>query len=148
MKRGFCVSSVIVLSILCMMTYGCRAKEKPITEEGMGLEETGVAPITEEMGEGMMQEFGGVTQVETIPPTASVPEVTKPVSVIAGALTRDKEIQTALKAAGFYTGAIDGKIGPKTKKAIEDFQRANGLVVDGKVGPKTWAEMEKYLARQ
>ena len=54
------------------------------------------------------------------------------------------EIQTALKNAGFYTGNIDGKIGPKSKKAIEDFQKANGLKVDGKVGPKTWEAMSKY----
>lgn len=54
------------------------------------------------------------------------------------------EIQTALKNAGFYTGNIDGKIGPKSKKAIEDFQKANGLKVDGKVGPKTWEAMSKH----
>jgi len=54
------------------------------------------------------------------------------------------EIQTALKNAGFYTGNIDGKIGPKSKKAIEDFQKANSLKVDGKVGPKTWEAMSKY----
>jgi peptidoglycan hydrolase-like protein with peptidoglycan-binding domain len=56
------------------------------------------------------------------------------------------EIQTALKNAGFYTGNVDGKIGPKTKKAIEDFQKANGLKVDGKVGPKTWEAMSKHAA--
>jgi murein L,D-transpeptidase YcbB/YkuD len=54
------------------------------------------------------------------------------------------EIQTVLKNAGFYAGNIDGKIGPKSKKAIEDFQKANGLKVDGKVGPKTWEAMSKY----
>jgi len=53
------------------------------------------------------------------------------------------EIQTALKNAGFYSGNIDGKIGPKSKKAIDDFQKANGLKVDGKVGPKTWEAMVK-----
>ncbi|MDP2928362.1 MAG: peptidoglycan-binding domain-containing protein [Candidatus Omnitrophota bacterium] len=56
------------------------------------------------------------------------------------------EIQTALKNAGFYTGNIDGKIGPKSKKAIEDFQKANGLKVDGKVGPKTWEVMNRYFS--
>ena len=56
-----------------------------------------------------------------------------------------KEIQLALKNAGYYTGAIDGKIGSKSSQAIEAFQRANGLVVDGKVGPKTWAVLSKYL---
>jgi peptidoglycan hydrolase-like protein with peptidoglycan-binding domain len=42
-------------------------------------------------------------------------------------------------------GGIDGKIGPLTRKAIEDFQKANNLKVDGKVGPKTWAVLEKSL---
>ena len=55
------------------------------------------------------------------------------------------EIQTALKNAGFYTGPIDGKIGPMSKKAIEAFQKANSLQVDGKVGPKTWTALSKYL---
>jgi len=56
------------------------------------------------------------------------------------------EIQTALKNAGFYTANIDGKIGPKSKKAIEDFQKANGLKVDGKVGPQTWEALSKYAS--
>jgi N-acetylmuramoyl-L-alanine amidase len=53
-----------------------------------------------------------------------------------------------LKNAGFYTGMVDGKIGPRTKKAIEEFQKFKGLKVDGKVGPKTWAELEGYLVQQ
>lgn len=57
----------------------------------------------------------------------------------------NKEIQIALKNAGFYAGAIDGDIGSKTEKAIRDFQAANNLTVDGKVGPKTWAVLSKYL---
>jgi peptidoglycan hydrolase-like protein with peptidoglycan-binding domain len=55
------------------------------------------------------------------------------------------EIQTALKNAGYYTGSIDGKIGTKTKVAIEEFQKANSLNADGKVGPKTWAVLSSYL---
>lgn len=55
------------------------------------------------------------------------------------------EIQKALKNAGYYAGAIDGKKGPKTKKAIEDFQRANSLEADGKVGPKTWAKLKVQI---
>jgi peptidoglycan hydrolase-like protein with peptidoglycan-binding domain len=57
-----------------------------------------------------------------------------------------KEIQLALKNAGYYTGPIDGKIGPQSKKAIEAFQTDNGLAADGKVGPKTWAVLSKFLA--
>ncbi|MFA5144665.1 MAG: peptidoglycan-binding domain-containing protein [Candidatus Omnitrophota bacterium] len=55
------------------------------------------------------------------------------------------EIQTALKNAGLYNGSIDGKIGPGTKKAVEEFQKDNGLKVDGKVGPKTWSLLSKHL---
>ena len=55
------------------------------------------------------------------------------------------EIQSALKNSGFYAGTVDGKLGPKTKKAILEFQKANNLTADGKVGPKTWNALSKYL---
>lgn len=56
-----------------------------------------------------------------------------------------KEIQIALKNAGFYTGSVDGKIGEMTRNAISEFQKANGLEADGKVGPKTWLVLARYL---
>jgi len=55
------------------------------------------------------------------------------------------QIQTALKSAKFYNGDIDGKIGPRTKDAIKEFQRANQLNADGVVGSETWAILGKYL---
>lgn len=55
------------------------------------------------------------------------------------------EIQSALKNSGFYAGTVDGKLGPKTKKAISEFQKAHSLTADGKVGPKTWNALSKYL---
>jgi len=55
-----------------------------------------------------------------------------------------KDVQAALKNAGFDPGSIDGKLGPRTQQAIKEFQRAKGLKIDGKVGPKTWAELSKY----
>ena len=57
-------------------------------------------------------------------------------------------IQRALKSAGYYTGEADGKMGPKTKQAIKDFQRANELVEDGKVGSKTWAKLSTHLSTE
>lgn len=46
-------------------------------------------------------------------------------------------IQQKLVTAGFDPGPIDGAWGPKTQKALIDFQRANGLTADGIVGPMT-----------
>lgn len=57
----------------------------------------------------------------------------------------NKNIQRALKKAGFYNGAIDGKIGKNTKNAIKRFQEANGLNADGIVGKKTWEKLNRYL---
>jgi len=58
-----------------------------------------------------------------------------------------KQIQLALKKAGFYKGEIDGKIGSKAKEAIIKFQKARGLKADGIVGKRTAAELNKYLFR-
>lgn len=48
-----------------------------------------------------------------------------------------RDIQTALKAAGFDPGPIDGVRGRNTIAAIKAFQQKNGLAADGIVGPKT-----------
>jgi len=59
-----------------------------------------------------------------------------------------KRIQTALKNAGYYSGSVDGKVGPQTKQAIKEFQRTHGLSADGKVGPKTWTQLAQYLSTE
>ncbi len=53
-----------------------------------------------------------------------------------------EKLQQALKAAGFYKGTVDGKLGNGTKSAIIKFQKANGLKADGIVGEKTWSELK------
>jgi len=45
------------------------------------------------------------------------------------------EAQQALLELNFYSGAVDGQAGPATRKAIEEFQAANGLPVTGRVDP-------------
>ena len=57
----------------------------------------------------------------------------------------NEDIQTALKNAGFYSGPVDGSMGPGTDKAIKAFQRSNGLKADGIAGAKTKSLLAKYL---
>lgn len=88
----------------------------------------------------------GVSETEQ----AAAPEAMEAVAPVAETLVAapetptKKDIQGALKNAGFYAGDVDGKFGPKTKKAVEEFQAANELKVDGKVGPNTWDKLRKY----
>ncbi|MDD5005246.1 MAG: peptidoglycan-binding domain-containing protein [Candidatus Omnitrophica bacterium] len=84
------------------------------------------------------------------------PTVLEPTEAAAGKMSTEvdasgyvaptpQEIQTALKNAGYYKGDVDGKIGPKSKQAIMDFQKDNNLGTDGKVGPKTWSKLKAHL---
>lgn len=89
-----------------------------------------------------------------VPATAPISASPTAMSVTAvtplpqDALQRTRTIQLALKQAGFYGGSIDGKTGPLTEKAVEDFQKAKGLKADGRVGQMTWAELGKYLPQE
>ena len=51
------------------------------------------------------------------------------------------EIQTRLKAWGYYTGSVDRTYGSQTEKAVRYFQQSNGLPVDGQAGPETLAAL-------
>ncbi len=48
-----------------------------------------------------------------------------------------KDLQSRLKALGYYTGEVDGKFGAATKEAVILFQRTNDLQADGIVGSET-----------
>ena len=152
MSRSFMLVFVAVLMVAPIAVVGCKGKvdkeaemsRLETTEATAPVEDVVVtqSPVTEPA------QTQAVSQ-ETIPPTAAVPPVAE-TATMAGQdkLSKNKDIQTALKASGFYAGSIDGKIGPKTKRAIVEFQKAKGLKADGKVGPKTWLELEKYLTTQ
>lgn len=89
----------------------------------------------------------GVAVSEETATPASMEEAAAPASeaqIAAPETPTKKDIQATLKNAGFYEGPVDGKFGPKTKKAVEDFQAANELKVDGKVGPNTWEKLKRY----
>ena len=69
---------------------------------------------------------------------------TEKVSSASALKPTTREIQQALKNAGFYQGPIDGKMGPQTHDAIKEFQRIQGLRDDGIVGKQTWVKLRAY----
>ena len=147
MRKVLIAVFVIGLMIVPLAIFGCKGKAQKegeaanisATEATVPTEEVVVtqAPVTEPAS----------TQVvsQEVPPTAAVPQSANAAAAPTTSSEHNKEVQAALKAAGFYTGNVDGKMGPKTKKSVMEFQKAKGLKADGKVGPKTWVELEKYL---
>jgi len=151
MGRKILFLSLIGMTILSVALFGCKGKVEKAAEGPRmeGTETIAQMEATTQPQAPAIVEPAQTVATETIPPTAA-PQIAEKIAAPAVKMVEDssKDIQTALKNAGFYTGTIDGKIGPKTKKAIEEFQAAKGLKADGKVGPKTWAELAKYLAQQ
>lgn len=58
--------------------------------------------------------------------------------------TETREIQQALSRAGYSPGERDGRWGPKTLRAVREFQKKNGLQPDGMVGPETCKRLTRY----
>ena len=52
------------------------------------------------------------------------------------------DLQTALKALGYYAGDITGHAGEKTVTAIKAFQSKYGLTADGVAGPDTLEKIQ------
>lgn len=57
------------------------------------------------------------------------------------------ELQTRLGGLGFLEDRVDGFLGPRTRRALQDFQRNCGLTVDGICGPETIGELVRLGAR-
>jgi peptidoglycan hydrolase-like protein with peptidoglycan-binding domain len=139
MKKFLAVAVIVAVGIT---VFGCGKKQEaqePMTMEALNTinAPAAVTPEAKAIAESPAAVQAPAQQVESVPAVPSIPAKPSPM-----------DIQTALKNAGYYSGNIDGKIGLKSKKAIEDFQKANGLTADGKVGPKTWAALSKYLTAQ
>ena len=137
---------LLFVSVVVVYLIGCAQKKKE--EEFLTMDELGAISMEPATVSELKPEAKTGPIVSEIPPepvpTIPPPPTASSVSDKPG----NREIQTALKNAGYYIGEIDGKIGRITKKAIEDFQEANGLGVDGKVGLQTWSILSKYLTIQ
>lgn len=128
--------ALALLLVVCVA--GCASTKKVSKETQIKQLKTQVGNLQTELQKKEQQ----LASLESQPAGSQQAETKAPISEPA---MTSKNIQTALKNAGFYLGEIDGKVGSQTKKAIKDFQEANGLTADGIVGKKTWAKLKNYL---
>ncbi len=63
----------------------------------------------------------------------------------AGELVAASSIQTALKLAGYWPGAIDGEWTPELEEALKQFQKDLGIEATGAVDAATLAALEELL---
>ena len=54
-----------------------------------------------------------------------------------------RELQVALNALGYNTGAVDGQFGAQTESAVKHFQQDRGITADAVVGPITWLNIDE-----
>lgn len=60
-----------------------------------------------------------------------------------------RRLQRHLRGAHVAHGPqVTGYFGPRTKKAVQRFQRDHGLPADGVVGAKTWRKLRRVVRRQ
>lgn len=150
MKRIMLFGLMFLFCIAVCVGCGRQKEDKigrlEIKEEGVPEEQVVSAPAETVVPAPPLETELQPPSKEKIAPLVneSVATATQAVQIGTG-VEWNKKIQTALKNAGFYNGAIDGKLGPMSKNAIEEFQKSKGLKVDGKVGPSTWGELEKSL---
>ncbi len=146
--RNYAVVAVVLLMVVSLLGCGKKKETLESMQEPMSIDAISAMGTDQQ---------APVAQAEVMPMPPSNPDASvavtsapqpklEPLPPQGPYKPSPRDIQTALKNAGFYTGEVDGKVGPMTKKAIEDFQKAKGLKVDGKVGPKTWEVLSAYLA--
>lgn len=143
--------TVVLLALGVAVSFtvtGCGTAPKKVKEELTGIK-TRVDTLESRV------ESVEAKQAEAERVVVETPKVTEPSwpdtnfdvkSSTVPAKTDVKQVQTALKSAGYYNGEIDGVKGRNTKRAIKAFQRDHGLASDGIVGSKTWDLLSKYVS--
>jgi len=152
MGRKNLLLAVVAVSAVFLVS-GCSTVPKKFKEEVSGIKtkvdtlESRVESVESKQAESermVSQQSQTIEEIKAAKESAVKTNITTRAGKAAPAREHVKDIQLCLKNAGFYKGSIDGVKGKGTKKAIKEFQKANGLKADGKVGSKTWEALSKY----
>lgn len=155
-KAGLMIAALCGAVVLTSIGYGMGRKAAlksigssvGVVPAGAPLPTIQIEPIQpqEELAAISVEKTTSTATAVSQPMSTSATETAIP-SAPADESIRVREIQLALQAAGFDPGSTDGRLGPRTRTAVREFQQANGLHPDGKVGPRTWSKLEPYLKK-
>lgn len=141
MRKQLCGKLIFcIMFLFCFAIIGCKKIQPETSVTGKLAEQEPTFTIN---ATDASQELVDITVLEEVNEEPEVMDIELDSSTFSP--PTPKQIQAALKSAGYYKGEIDGEIGPRSQNAILDFQKNNDLKPDGKVGPKTWSKLKKYL---
>ena len=147
---------IVLIVAMVFLVSGCSSVPKKFREEVSGIRnkvdtlESRVDTVESRQVESeraVSQQIQTLEEMKTVRDSSvATTNIVTRTSKSVKSQARVKEIQVCLRNAGFYQGNIDGIKGRGTKKAIKEFQKANGLKTDGIVGAKTWEALSRYAA--
>ncbi len=135
---------VFILMAATLVSCSAKSQEQTVSQTETALENN--TTVVEETAPAVETTKEQAQTTTTSAQAVSSQEGTTTSSSEVAVKPTNEDIQKALKNVGLYSGSIDGVIGKRTTKAIEDFQTQNNLKVDGKVGLKTWDKLKTYLS--
>ncbi len=162
-KAGWWIAGICAVVVFVSIGYGMGRKSALNSSQVTNSLEPAGAPLSssiqiepiqpqQELASiGKTQTQGTANTQKQFADGSAVEQAADPLQVAVPQLSSDKpdnspegirQIQQALKVAGYDPGPADGRMGGRTKTAIRDFQTANGLQADGKVGPRTWSKLQ------
>ena len=151
MRRSTWVGVVVMAVMVSGCAGGQQRQEMSRFQSQLGLLEERIGQLERSQNMGAANLIGGassgsepatVNLSETTPAAPAV--VPEPAARKMTGKPTTRQIQQALKNAGFYQGALDGKMGPVTRASVKEFQRVHGLKDDGVVGKQTWEKLQTY----
>jgi peptidoglycan hydrolase-like protein with peptidoglycan-binding domain len=140
-----------VLAIFTISLTGCATapKQKDLEIQGLRNQISVLEAQLQSKDEEINSLKASQTKAREVKEVPGVTKISKK-KVIGEVKSRPKvrQIQVALKNAGFEPGIIDGRMGKQTREALKAFQKANNLPADGKIGKKTWSLLREYLYKK
>lgn len=133
----------ILTSALALTLAGALLAGPVLAQSGGGTSGGGATGGTAQ-SPAMQQPGPGTSGTQGVKDTAT-PEKAKPGAkpqVGAGASNEQlRAAQEALKKHGMYEGEVDGIMGPKTRAAIQEFQKNEGLEATGRLDQQTLSRL-------